>query len=91
MKWLPAPLEIRITPGSPEDAKSGLLAYAAVRFDAFLLDGVAVRRTRQSALTISYPGRRGGSFPHFLPIDSDWRRKFEEEVLLAYRREVGKP
>lgn len=91
MKWLPTPLEIRITLGSPEQARTGLLAFASVRFDAFVVDGIAVRRTLGNRLELSYPGRHGGRFPHFLPTDPDWRRQFEAEVVLAYQREVGKP
>ena len=91
MKLVPAPRQIRVTPGSPEQIRSGLLAFVNVRFDAFVIDGVAVRRTLRNKLEISYPGRRGGRFPHFLPTDPNWRREFEGEVMAAYARELGQP
>ncbi len=91
MKWLPAPIETRITLGSPKDLQGGLLAYAALRFDGFLLDGLTVRRTMRNELTVSYPSRHSGRHPHFLPTDPDWRRQLEEEVLDAYWREIGQP
>jgi len=85
--------EIRITLASPGEIRRGLMAFVMVRFEAFSVDGITVRRTLRNRLAISYPAREsrsGERFAHFLPTDPDWREEFEREVLLAYHREVNR-
>jgi hypothetical protein len=87
------PREIRITLGSPAEIRRGLMAYVLARFDAFDVDGITVRRTLRKRLVLSYPSREsrsGEQFPHFLPTDPGWREEFEEELLMAYHREVNR-
>ena len=94
MTGVSMPRAIEVTEASSADNHRGLLAYVRARFETFDVDGICVRRTLRNRLAISYPSRQarsGEQFPHFLPTDPTWRRRFEEAILVAYRREVGVP
>ncbi len=70
--------EIRLAAGTPEQVQQG---YGTLR-----LDGVALRRTLDGRLSLSFPARRHGSDrPHFYfrPVDDRARREIEHEVLKA--------
>ncbi len=78
--------EVRFTAATPEQVDEGLLGFAACRYGVLRLDGIAVRRTLDGRLTLSYPARRDSSGrKHFLirPLDDAGRRLIEFEVLKA--------
>lgn len=72
---------------APErDVHTGLLGWASFTLGDLHLDGVAVRRTRDGRLTLSFPERRdarGGRHPIVRPLDDAARRAIEEAVFRA--------
>ena len=64
-----------------------LLGYVAFTVNGRLrLDGVAVRRTVEGDITLSYPSRRdeaGREHPYILPVDDATHRELEQAVFDA--------
>ena len=63
---------VRFSPGSAHQVSSGLLGFVSFQLGEVLLDGVAVRRTRDGELTLSFPQRRdrsGRTHDLIRPID----------------------
>jgi len=53
---------------------------------AIRIDGVALRRTTEGKLTLSFPARRdsaGQQHAYVRPLDNDVRRQIERQVLRA--------
>jgi len=79
--------EIRYSPASAVDISSGLLGFASFLLnDAVRVDGVAVRRRLDGALTLAWPARTdrdGKRHPYLRPIDDDARRDLERQVFTA--------
>lgn len=67
--------------------QSGLLGWIAITIaGAIRIDGVAVRRTRDGRLTLSFPVRhdaRGRQHAIVRPIDDAARRAIEAQVFAA--------
>jgi hypothetical protein len=78
---------VQFTSAPPEDADTGLLGHVSCTLnDGLRLDGLAVRRTRDGRLTLSYPGRKDGAgHQHFYvrPLDDAARLAIEEGIFLA--------
>jgi len=78
---------VRFSPADPEDQASGLLGFAScVLDDALHLDGLAVRRSLQGRVLISYPSRRdrrGRAHAPFRPFDDAVRREVERQLIDA--------
>lgn len=78
---------VRFT-AAPKDARArGLLGWVSATVGESLhLDGIAVRRTRDGRLTLSFPSRRdaaGVDHPIIRPIDNAARCWIEEQVFAA--------
>lgn len=77
------------TPAQALDFADGLLGWIDVQIGLLVVHGVAVRRTRGGALTLSWPARddrRGGRRSVVRPLDDDARRELERRVLGELRR-----
>ena len=81
--------DVRFVHGSQRDVERGLLAYARVALGPYKIDGIAVRRTLEGTLAISYPKRTaedGTAHTYFLPTDPEVRAALEGEILARYRQ-----
>ncbi|TAH37719.1 MAG: hypothetical protein EYC70_07060 [Planctomycetota bacterium] len=84
---------IRFIEAGDADRHAGLLGWVSCTLDGRLrLDGLALRRTSEGRIILSYPARwdRSG-FRHYLirPLDTAIRRKLESQVLRALGLEAG--
>jgi DNA-binding cell septation regulator SpoVG len=70
-------------------AKTGLIGMATLRLaGAVLIEGVAVRRTREGRVYLSFPSRemRTGERRHVVrPVDAAARKRVEEDVIAQLR------
>lgn len=71
------------TPANHTDAARGLLGYLTITLDAgVVIDGVALRRTLDDRVVLSWPAHRAGRRRACVrPVDDDARRRLEAEVL----------
>jgi hypothetical protein len=82
-------VEVRIrtwTRCSDDDARRGLLGFLSLAYGDLILDGVAVRRTADGRMTLSWPERRdrlGRAHPYLRPISDEARRRIEHAVFSA--------
>jgi hypothetical protein len=78
---------IRFTEASHDLQVTGLLGWVSFIVNkTIILDGVAVRRTREGKIRLSFPARRdkyGTDHPYIRPIDQHARVVIEERVLYA--------
>jgi len=78
---------LRFSPASRDDSALGLLGWCSFLLnDRVRVDGVAVRRTREGRLALSWPARTdmaGERHPLVRPIDDATRRDLEAQVLSA--------
>lgn len=87
---------VRLVAASASEQRGGLLGWVSCRLNGGLvLDGLALRRTADDRLTLSFPARRDPSGrQHFYvrPVSDAARREIEHEILrqLGYR-EVPHP
>ncbi len=86
----PEPIRIgnvRFTASSPRENESGLVGWVSCSVNPGLhLDGLALRRTAEGRLTLSFPARRDGSGrQHFYvrPLDERTRGEIQHQVLAA--------
>ncbi len=84
----PEPIRIgnvRFTASSPRENESGLVGWVSCSVNGGLhLDGLALRRTAEGRLTLTFPARRDGSGrQHFYvrPLDERTRREIEFAVF----------
>lgn len=79
--------EIRFHAASSAERERGLLGFiTAILNGGLRVDGLALRRTLEGRLTISYPERRdadGHNRPVIRPIDNATRLALEEQVFAA--------
>lgn len=77
---------VRFVPSSVHDAAEGLEGWVSFRYGDLLLDGIALRRTREGRWRLSFPERRdrhGRAYPYVRPLDAEARRALEAQVLEA--------
>jgi DNA-binding cell septation regulator SpoVG len=78
---------IRATPAPPAVARSGLLAWVScIVGGELLIDGLALRRTVDGRLTLSFPSRRdraGREHAYVRPLGDGVRQAIERQVLDA--------
>jgi len=78
---------LRFSHATSDDHVTGLLGFVSFLINGRLrVDGVAVRRKLDGALTLSWPTRSdadGRRHPLVHPIDDDARRDLEAQVLGA--------
>ncbi len=83
---------VRFTPASPVLLRTGLIGWACFTVGGLKVYGVAVRRTREGSLALSYPTRRdrsGREHGIVHPIDAKAHAEIERQVLAAIVAEVG--
>ena len=83
---------VRFTSASDLEVESGLLGWLSFDLSGSLrLDGVAMRRTLDGRLALSFPGRkdrRGQIHLHVRPLDDHIRRDIEHQIFSRLRREI---
>jgi hypothetical protein len=82
--------DIQFTPGSPAERTTGLLGWVRLRYGDLLLDGLALRRTRDGRLVLSFPrpSRRVGLARQLVgPAGPDVREQIESEVIAELHRQ----
>ena len=84
---------IRFTPASANEQRTGLLGWTSCVVDhRWAFDRIAVRRTRQGRLALSFPSkssRNGGRNFYFRPIDDDSRRAIEHAIFTSIPLAAG--
>lgn len=79
--------DLRFTAAPEHLRASGLLGWIRfVTLDGLVIDGTAVRRTRQGTITLSFPertARDGVRHSIVRPIDDQTRREIEAAVFAA--------
>ena len=77
--------EVRLTPAPEHMVPRGMLGWASFLIDGRLhAGGVAVRRSLQGRVYLSYPSRDDGwgrRWDYLKPIDDETRREIERQVL----------
>ena len=76
---------VTFTAAAGTDRSRGLVGWVSCEIGGALrLDGIAVRRTRDDRIVLSFPehtDRRGERHPYMRPIDHASRLAIEEQVL----------
>lgn len=76
---------IRYTQTSPEEQRTGLLGWIACTLNGNLhLDGIALRRTMDGELRLSFPARKdsmGTKHFYYHPLHEDARRAIECQIF----------
>ncbi len=76
---------VSFTPAQPKEVKRGLLGWVSLVLDGrFRLSSIAVRRTLDGRVTLSFPTRIDGSGRqrfYFRPLDDRTRRAIESQVF----------
>lgn len=79
---------IIISPAPPSEAERGVLAWVSCTLAGRCrIDGLAIRRTLQGELRVTFPARRdrgGRRHAYVWPIDRDDRASIEHEILHAW-------
>ena len=74
------------TRGSADDERRGLLGFLSLAYGDFVFDSVAVRRTADGRMALSWPERRdrhGRAHPYMRPVSDEARRRIEHAVFSA--------
>ena len=77
---------IRFTPASDRECSRGLLGFISFRYGDLLIDGVTVRKTRDSRIVLSFPlshSKSGRQHANLRPIDARARAEIEAAILGA--------
>lgn len=77
-------LDLRATAALPNDVARGLLAYVSFTVCGLRIDGITLRRTRNGALTLSFPTRKkSGGQPRQIvrPVSSEIRDSLMRRTL----------
>ncbi len=81
--------DIQITAASPADRNMGLLAFASCVYGEVEIDGIAIRKTVDGRIIVTFPARpwNGCRRKYFItPRSVPVRRQFEEAILSEFRR-----
>ena len=78
---------IELVTAGPEAAESGFLGWIRCRLNrSLLLDGIALRRTRDGRPSLSFPARRDGAGRqrfYLRPQDDEAREEIEYQIFVA--------
>ena len=77
---------------NPDQIRAGLLGFLSVAYHGLVLDSIALRRTTDNRLVLSFPTRvnkAGRSFTYFRPENDRVRAEIEHEVLGQTREELA--
>jgi hypothetical protein len=88
MRHAPHLGEIHLHRAGPAHGETGILGWITMQLDSVQLDGVALRRTRDGALTLSFPERRdkaGQRHPIVRPLGRAERQEIEALVIARLR------
>jgi hypothetical protein len=69
---------------NPDHVRTGLLGFFSVTYHGLVLDSIALRRTTDNRLVLSFPTRvnkAGRSFTYFRPENDRVRAEIEHELL----------
>lgn len=80
---------VAFVPAPRAERTRGILGWVDLRVPGLHLDSVAVRRTRDGRLVLSFPERRGRAVVR--PEDNDARRAIEAQVIAALRQQGHVP
>jgi hypothetical protein len=87
--------EVRFTAAPPRDTTGGFLGFVDfVLCGELKISGIALRRTRQGDLRLSFPAKRdsSGQERYFIrPIRDGARLSLERQVIAALGHQVGQP
>ena len=85
--------DIKLTGAPPAHIADGLLGWVTCTINGQLrLDGIALRRTLQGHLVLSFPAKRdrtGRQHAFVSPVDDQARREIEHAVFSAISLEAG--
>ncbi len=84
---------VRFSAAPSLDIRSGLLGWVSFTLGDLRLDGVAVRKTRDGRLALSFPTRtdaRGVRHAVVKPIDDAARRSIEKDIFRTLRLGVDR-
>jgi len=94
MSEYPRVTAVQFSAAPRRDIRTGLLGFASFDLGGVRIEGVAVRRTRDGRLALSFPrrtDRHGVQHDVVRPVDDASRRAIEEEIfdaLTPYRDEA---
>ncbi len=80
---------VNFVAAEPSLVATGLLGWASVTLGEFVVDGLAVRRTRDGGIVVVFPARvdrRGARHPVVRPTTNETRRAIEAQVFAELRR-----
>ena len=87
MRELPVVSEVRLVTATEADQRRGLLGFVSLHIDGrIVVDGVALRRTREGRLTLAFPkrlDRQGRRHPVVRSLDDETRVSIEHQVFTA--------
>jgi DNA-binding cell septation regulator SpoVG len=72
------------------DEVTGLVGFVNVELGALRVNGIAVRRTRDGRIALSFPTRRdrhGREHAVVLPVDRDDQREIERALIAELERQ----
>lgn len=79
--------KVRLTTADAKEQGNGLLGWVRLTIDGTIrLDGIALRRTLDGRLALSFPARRdlfGRQHAYVRPVDDRTRREVERQVFAA--------
>ena len=83
--------DVRFLAARPDQISTGLLGWVSLVVNVRLrLDGIALRRTADGRLALSFPARRdaaGRQHSYVRPLDDRTRREIEHQVFAALQLE----
>jgi DNA-binding cell septation regulator SpoVG len=87
--------DVQFTAAPPADVERGLVGFTRLTLNGVLrLDGIAVRRTLEGHMTLSFPARRdrtGREHKLVRPVNAEIGREIEYQVLEALGYGEGNP
>jgi hypothetical protein len=78
--------DVRFTPADYAQARRGLLGWVRCIYGDLRLDSLAIRRTRDGRIVLTFPGRVDGAGrerPYVAPQGDAARRDLEVQILAA--------
>jgi len=86
---------VQFTASEPEEAQTGILGWVSIIVnDSLVLRGIAVRRTLDERVTLSFPFRHDstGRQCHYIrPLNDKARRDIEEQIFQRLRQLMVPP
>jgi hypothetical protein len=80
--------DVRFTRAGVGQSRGGLLGWIRCVYGDLRLDGLAIRRTRDGRIVLTFPRNIDGAgreHPYVAPLDGEAHRELERQVLAALR------